>query len=445
MQSAAFGVYGGGTLYGSLHAYDPIPDANGRLNELWNDNGEAWYRYAAFVPPTIGRNNRVYVPTASKMIVVYGPGARDNRPYYSVPGGDIAAFHQDVANKQITAATIGRDGAVHVFWEMNNGPWGQPQQEAIVTAPNVAQPGSAIVSLGESDGRTFDTFFLDYQGAVNWLSVVDGQFWANHGRITSTNFAPPGAKLSAALRGTHAVDVFVIGTDDAIHVLTKNGGSLAFSDQRLGNTLQYSEYAQLAPVELRPGQLSILGIDFHQNLTESDIVQTNAQADTWGTWSAPRIVTPSPLVHFPAWASLAGWRAYAAGIDATGTVQALWFDGSTWRSHALSKDGGAQIGAAVTLAPRAGASTPMVFAVGNEGAMDVYEQLAGFEVWTPHYLAHTQSFGTAPPGARPAVAFQDSTVGADVVDVLVGGRTDVFVQYIGGNAPTWSRPGWGFH
>jgi len=50
---------------GLLRAFDPIT-----LREIWNNQGEA-YQFSKFVPPTIA-NNRVYLPTCSNKILVYG-------------------------------------------------------------------------------------------------------------------------------------------------------------------------------------------------------------------------------------------------------------------------------------------------------------------------------------------------------------------------------------
>jgi hypothetical protein len=51
----------------SAAAFDPIT-----LKEVWNNSGEAPYRFSKFVPPTIA-GRRVYLPTCSDKVLVYGP------------------------------------------------------------------------------------------------------------------------------------------------------------------------------------------------------------------------------------------------------------------------------------------------------------------------------------------------------------------------------------
>jgi hypothetical protein len=50
---------------GILRAFDAIT-----LKEVWNNQGES-YQFSKFVPPTIA-NNRVYLPTCSNKVLVYG-------------------------------------------------------------------------------------------------------------------------------------------------------------------------------------------------------------------------------------------------------------------------------------------------------------------------------------------------------------------------------------
>jgi hypothetical protein len=51
---------------GMLRAFDAVT-----LREIWNNGGE-FYQFSKFVPPTVA-NNRVYLPTCSQKILVYGP------------------------------------------------------------------------------------------------------------------------------------------------------------------------------------------------------------------------------------------------------------------------------------------------------------------------------------------------------------------------------------
>ena len=50
---------------GLLRAFDAVT-----LREVWNNNGES-YQFSKFVPPTVA-NGRVYLPTCSNKILVYG-------------------------------------------------------------------------------------------------------------------------------------------------------------------------------------------------------------------------------------------------------------------------------------------------------------------------------------------------------------------------------------
>lgn len=60
---------------GVLRAFDPIPDARGKLKEIWNDENSPPYGLAKFVPPTLA-NGRVYLATATAGVLVYGVKAR---------------------------------------------------------------------------------------------------------------------------------------------------------------------------------------------------------------------------------------------------------------------------------------------------------------------------------------------------------------------------------
>jgi hypothetical protein len=437
------------TAYGSLHAYDPVPDASGRLRELWNDSGTAWYRSSGFVPPTVGANNRVYVATGLEpgatngYVVVYGAGSGDSRPRYSAPSGGVTAFHQNVASRMITAAIVGTDGAVHIFWELNNDSWQTPGQQAVVTPPGVAPAGAPIASVALQDGVTFDTFFVDNQGALNWLSVRDGQDWVTHPRITDTGFAPVGAKVSAYAQGSSLVDVFVVGNDGAAYVFSRAPWDFSFPDGlRISPTGTYGSGARFAAGSHTAGLVSLLSVDRTGTLYESTTL-----ANVRGGWGAP---APVPSAQgFDGWGDLASTGDfYWAAVDARGALRVMANTGGGWQQYVLTGPNAAPNGGGVAMGYFAG--VPMVFTVGNEGAIDVYQRDNGGS-WTPAHDAHTQSFGTATAGAPLAVALQASDQGAEVLDVLVQGKTDVFVSWIaqlyfpGASQPYWARPGWIFH
>jgi outer membrane protein assembly factor BamB len=72
-------IYGGGVIFASitesytpfetgvLRAFDPT-----NLNEIWNNTRDPQYRFAKFCPPTIA-DGKVFVPTFSNKVLVYGP------------------------------------------------------------------------------------------------------------------------------------------------------------------------------------------------------------------------------------------------------------------------------------------------------------------------------------------------------------------------------------
>ena len=428
---------------GSLHAYNAIPNGN-RIEELWNDESDplsGGYYFSRHAVPTIGSNNRVYLGTNSGLVLVYGAGA-DTRPKVSTPTSPITAFHQDDANKQITAATVGSDGAVHVFWEMNNGPW-SAQQEASVTPTGIAAPGTGIVSVEESDLRTFDTFFVDKYGEIEWLSVVDGQAWVDHGAISQAGY--PAQTLTATLRGPNAVDVIAVASDGSATVFSKTAPATSFTATQLSAANTYLASASFAPVVMIGGQeIALLSVGAGGQLYAS--TSFAILPALWSGWSTPTPLTTSPAVPFPASARWAFYGAYAAAIDAAGILHVVWYNGGAWVTAALSNFGGAPVGGAVAMAPVNGSSSPSVFTVGGEGSLDVYSLTSqGWPNWTPVYAAHTVSFGAALPGSPVAVALQSATAGAQVLDVLVPGNTDILLSYLGGNAPFWTRPGPVFH
>jgi hypothetical protein len=453
VESIPFTVQSGTTnnqlyaAYGSLHAYSAVPDASGHLHELWNDSGTAWYRSTSFVPPTVGGNNRVYVAggmdpgSATGMIVVYGANSGDKRTRYSTPSGGVTAFHQNAATNQITVAIVGTDGAVHIFWELNNDSWATPGQQAVATPTGVAPPGAPIVSVALQDGETFYTFFVDNNGAVEWLSVVNGQNWLYRGAITAPGFATPGAKLSAyAPQGSSLVDVFVVGSDGAAYALSKAPTDFSFLSTRISPTNVHTSGARLAAGSHAPGQVSVLSVN-----VSGELYETTAPANAQGSWGTPAPI-PAGLGLAPSGDLTSTGDYYWATVDAYGHLVVFANTGSGWQTSYLSGPTSAP-GGGVAMGYFAG--VPMAFTVGTEGAIDIYQLQNG--AWTPAINAHTQSFGTASPGAPLAVAFQSSDPGAEVLDVLVQAKTDVFVTWIaqnyypGATQPYWARPSWVYH
>jgi hypothetical protein len=80
----------GGLQPGNLHAYSATDFSNGMFHELWSDvlapdSTYAPYNFAKFAPPTIA-NGRVYLPTFSGQVIVYGLLDNSSSPGAPVSG-----------------------------------------------------------------------------------------------------------------------------------------------------------------------------------------------------------------------------------------------------------------------------------------------------------------------------------------------------------------------
>jgi hypothetical protein len=170
-----------------------------------------------------------------------GP-ARITPTQLAPPGASVAAAPQNA--NQLDAFVVGNDGAVHVTWVVGTGIWsdGMPgdASPARITPTQLAPPGAGVAAAKQTADQ-LDAFVVGNDGAVYVTWVVGGGHWsdgmpgdASPARITPTGLAPKGACVTAAQQNDQQLDVFVVGTDGAVHV-TWVVGTGHWSDGTQGN------------------------------------------------------------------------------------------------------------------------------------------------------------------------------------------------------------------
>ncbi|HZQ25237.1 MAG TPA: hypothetical protein VFA89_20790 [Terriglobales bacterium] len=164
-------------VYGILRAFDALT-----LRELWNSGADQFGaeflgKHAKYAPPTIA-GGKVFVPTFSNRLVVYGPLSR-------------------------------RRGFV--------APW---QEWADIGAPNLNPPiipAQAPITPVARDANHMDLYLADVNGAVlNGGSWTAGDQWHDGYSVTSTSFVSPGAPVAALSREPSTVDLYVVRNDGSV-------------------------------------------------------------------------------------------------------------------------------------------------------------------------------------------------------------------------------------
>lgn len=154
------------------------------------------------------------------------------KPKTAPAGSPLVAVRQP-PNDQLDVLVIGNDGALVLFWELDNGHWQGP----IVVAPAAfAPPGGHIAATRQPPNDQLDVFAVGNDGALAMCWEVNNGPWKGPAAISKPNFAPPGAPVAAAVQlPNDQVDVFVVGNDGRLYVTweVNNGpwqGPVAISD-----------------------------------------------------------------------------------------------------------------------------------------------------------------------------------------------------------------------
>ncbi len=137
-------------------------------------------------------------------------------PGFAPPGGHVAAAQQP-PNAQLSAFVVDNRGALHVMWEVDNGPWHAPVP---LTGVGFAPPGAPVVAVHQPPNAQLDAFVTASDGSVNVLFEVNNGPWSAPIALTPPGFAPPGAKLAVARQPPNQqLTALVVGTNGALHVL----------------------------------------------------------------------------------------------------------------------------------------------------------------------------------------------------------------------------------
>jgi hypothetical protein len=167
-----------------------VVDADGALTVLWEVDNRRWQ-----------------------------PPKRLTAPDFAPAGGAMAAA-QHPPNDQLDVFLVGGDGAVHVLWEVDNGHWQGP---SAITGSGFASPGAAICAVRQFPADQLDVFVLGVDGAVHLLWSADNGPWQGPVALTPTGSAVPGTSIAAHADGNEPrLDVAFAGADRRLYTLTEH-------------------------------------------------------------------------------------------------------------------------------------------------------------------------------------------------------------------------------
>jgi hypothetical protein len=143
---------------------------------------------------------------------------RISPPGFAPPGAHLAAAKQN--DRQLDVFVVRDDGAIWVTWEADDGPWRDGvdgRDPARVTTTDLARPGAPLAAAKQKDNQ-LNVFVTGRDGAVHVTWEVDDGPWRDGvaGRlgpapVTTLNLAPSGAAVAAIMRHEAQQDVFVVG------------------------------------------------------------------------------------------------------------------------------------------------------------------------------------------------------------------------------------------
>jgi hypothetical protein len=172
-------------------------------------------------------------------------------------GSSVAAIKQN--SSQLEAFVVGNDGAVYVTWEVNDGRWadggpGQPGP-ARVTPAGLAPAGSCVAAAKQNDNQ-LDAFVVGRDGAVYVTWEINDGRWTDGdagqtgpARITPAQLASAPACVAAIKQNDNQLDAFTVSKAGAIWVTWEvadgrwsDGGPGAVSPARLTPALRMHEW-----------------------------------------------------------------------------------------------------------------------------------------------------------------------------------------------------------
>jgi hypothetical protein len=282
-------------------------------------------------------------------------GNHDVNSYADVPSSTLPAPGSALSCAFLYpyAATffIGTDQHVHMMLNnLSEGAWGNHDINSYATGPSNVIPvaGSALSSLYLSNS-SIDVFFLGDDQHVHLLQDVTGT-WTSYDLNVSAgapNAIPiPGSALSSLDLGNGNSEVFFIGTDQHVHVLTGSSGIWSNYDINASATTPSNVvpavWSQLSTLDLGSGnsETFFVGTDLHvhrllkmNGVWENDDLSALAGSPTN---VAPMLASPLQAYSLPNGAS----ATFFTGTDQH--AHELFYNGSnSWTNNDISAIAGA--------------------------------------------------------------------------------------------------------
>jgi hypothetical protein len=203
-------------------------DGNGAVNVMWVIDGGVWQGPVGHYQGGAQQLDAVFVDNngvVNVMWVIDGgawQGPVGLTPANTAPPGAPVALHHQSSSRQLDALFVDGRGVVNVMWVIDGGTWQGP---AGLTPPNTAPPGAPVALHHQARSRQLDALFVDGQGAVNVMWVIDGGVWQGPVGLTPPNTAPPGAPVALHHQvGPDQLDALFVGTNGVVSVMWAIGG-----------------------------------------------------------------------------------------------------------------------------------------------------------------------------------------------------------------------------
>ncbi len=130
--------------------------------------------------------------------------------------GSRLAFERQIG-EQVDCVFIGTDGAVYVMWTVAPAAWSNPVG---LTPPNTAPAGAPVALHHQGGPNQLDAVFVDGNGVVNVMWVVDGGVWQGPVGLTPPNTAPPGAPVALHHQGgPNQLDALFVDGNGVVNVM----------------------------------------------------------------------------------------------------------------------------------------------------------------------------------------------------------------------------------
>ncbi|MCA9270544.1 MAG: hypothetical protein KDA41_18810, partial [Planctomycetales bacterium] len=170
--------------------------ADGKLNVLWKEQNGPW-------KGPVGISNANIAP----------------------PGGGVSLAYYPL-NQQLEATFVANNGAVHVIWKTQNGPWNPPVS---LTGASVAPPGAATSTTYYPINHQLESFFVDREGAVSLVWKANNGRWSAPVRLSPVGAGVPGRQIASVYQPLNRqLEVLTAGADGAlVHLWKANNGAWA--------------------------------------------------------------------------------------------------------------------------------------------------------------------------------------------------------------------------